>query len=100
MAGAVAEVSTPTRPVKVSRNGNARTLSIPAEIAAAAHIDVGDEFQVEAIGDTLVYRRLSGQRSPGIVTGSGADRVMDLPPRAGMAVGPDPSPVPPIDWDF
>jgi antitoxin component of MazEF toxin-antitoxin module len=88
------------KPVRVSRNGNARTLSIPAEIAAAAHIDIGDLFQVEVVGDALIYRRLSNTRSQGTFAGTGTDRVMELPRSAGTAVGPDPSPVPGLEWDF
>lgn len=89
-----------TKPVRVTRNGNARTLSIPAEIADAAHIDVGDLFQVEVAGDAVIYRRVSSLRSPGAFSGTGVDRVMELPRRAGTAAGRDPSPVPAIDWDF
>jgi antitoxin component of MazEF toxin-antitoxin module len=102
MARAVMPVGSGTAPksVRVSRNGNARTLSIPAEIAEAAHIDYGDIFQIAVVGDTLVYRRQSGQRAPGTFAGEGAERVFELQRRAGMAVGSDPSPVPPIDWDF
>ena len=89
--------------MRVSRNGNARTLSIPAEIAEAAQIDTGDLFQVEAVGDALIYRRLGGARgarTPGVFAGTGTDRALELPRRGGTAAGRDPSPVPAIDWDF
>jgi len=100
MTQTAAVASAATKPVRVSRNGNARTLSIPAEIAEAAHIDTGDLFQVEVLGDILMYRRLSNARLPGTFAGSGADRLMELPRRAATAVGSDPAPVTPIDWDF
>lgn len=95
-----AEAGGTVKPVRVTRNGNTRTLSIPAEVAAAAHIDIGDLFEVEASGDVLIYRRLAAPRATGEFVGSGADRVLELPRRAGIAVGTDPSPAPPIDWDF
>jgi hypothetical protein len=91
---------TAAKPVRVSRNGNARTLSIPAEIAEAAHIDIGDLFRVEVMGEALIYRRVTGAGTPGVFTGSGADRVMELPRRAGAAARGDPAPAPAIDWDF
>jgi hypothetical protein len=89
------------RPVRVTRNGNTRTLAIPVEVVEAAHIEVGDVFRLaEVTADTLTYRRVDPAGPRGELRGTGADRVLELPRGAGMSVGPDPSPVPPLDWDF
>jgi bifunctional DNA-binding transcriptional regulator/antitoxin component of YhaV-PrlF toxin-antitoxin module len=89
-----------SRPVRVTRNGNARTLVIPADIAEAVQVEIGDHYQVEAAGDTLIYRRVSGAAGHGAFAGSGPDRVLELPRRGGAATGVDPAQVPPLDWDF
>lgn len=87
-------------PVKVSRNGNARTLTVPAEIAAAAHIEPGDLFMVEAVDGDLFYRRVDRGRPAGRFVGEGAQRHLVLPRGATIPAGPDPVPHEPIDWDF
>jgi hypothetical protein len=87
-------------PVRVSRNGNARTLTVPAEIASAAEIEVGDEYMVQAIDGSLIYRPVEGVRPRGRFVGTGKDRHYELPRGATMPTGPDPAPVAPIDWDY
>ncbi len=92
-----------TRAVRVTRNGNARTLTVPAEIATAQHIEVGDEYTVEAINGDLFFRRADRtdtERPRGYFVGEGCNRVYVLPKGASFPVGPDPSPAPPLDWDF
>ncbi|MDO8672681.1 MAG: AbrB/MazE/SpoVT family DNA-binding domain-containing protein [Dehalococcoidia bacterium] len=87
-------------PVRVSRNGNARTLAVPAEIAKRAHIEVGDQYMVEAFGNDLVFRRVNSDRLSGHFVGEGASRVLELPRGSGMTIGPDPEVPELIDWDF
>lgn len=87
-------------PVRVSRNGNARTLAVPAEIARKAHIEVGDQYMVQALGSDLVFRRVSNDRWAGRFLGEGPNRVLELPRGSSMALGPDPVEPEPIDWDF
>ena len=45
----VGMATTSGRPVRVTKNGNARTLTIPTEIVAAAGIELGDRYTVEAV---------------------------------------------------
>src|SRR5438552_12868872 len=49
------------RPVRVSQNGNSRTLSIPATIVDDEKIEAGEVFVVEAQPGGLFYRRASAQ---------------------------------------
>lgn len=86
-------------PVKVTRNGNSRTLSIPSEIVAEQGIELGEQFCVEASPDTIVYRRL-GAAKPWTLIGEGAGRHVVLSPDAVVIAGPDLSPRPPLDWDY
>ena len=99
-------------PVRVARNGNSRTLTIPAEIASAAEIKTGDQFMVEVVDGALIYRRveLSGPADPdhdyvpggprGYFVGEGRDRYFQLYRGAAIIPGPDPFPLREIDWDF
>ncbi len=87
-------------PVRVSRNGNARTLTVPAEIVAVAQIELGDEYMVEAIDGDLLYRRVGRDRPRGRFVGNEGDRSLELPRGAGMPVGADPIPRALTDWDF
>jgi len=87
-------------PVRVSKNGNARTLTVPAEICAAAQIELGDEYMVEVVDGDLIYRRLDQDRPRGRFVGTGKDRYYELPRGATIPAGPDPTPRVPIDWDF
>ena len=41
--------TTSGRPVRVTKKENARTLTIPAEIVAAAGIELRDRYTVEAV---------------------------------------------------
>ena len=83
--------------VKVTRSGNSKMLPVPADLARAAHADIGDSYTVEIQGDDIVYHRSTGAVS---ITGSGTGRVGVVP--AGRALRmPGNSSVPPLDsWDF
>jgi antitoxin component of MazEF toxin-antitoxin module len=85
--------------VRVTRNGNSRTLSIPVEIVEQQGIETGEVYCVEASPDTIVYRRLRAS-TPWKVIGEGAERYVVLSPEAMILPGPDPSPRPPLDWDY
>ena len=85
--------------VRVSRNGNSRTLSIPAAIAEQERIDAGETFFVEVRPDGLFYRRADAQPGWRIV-GEGRDQYVIVDAAAISTVGPDPSPRPPRDWDY
>jgi hypothetical protein len=87
-------------PVRVRRKGNTRTLTVPAEIAKAAQIEVGDEYMVEAINGLLIYRPVAKDRPPGRFVGEGCQRYLELPRGATMPAGPDPVPRTLIDWDY
>ncbi len=86
--------------MRVSRNGNARTLTVPAEIAAVAQIELGDEYMVEVIDGDLVYQRVGHGRPRGRFVGDGGHRCLELPRGAAMPVGADPIPRALTDWDF
>jgi antitoxin component of MazEF toxin-antitoxin module len=85
--------------VRVTRNGNSRTLTIPSEIVAEQGIELGEQFCVEASPDTIVYRRL-GAATPWRLVGEGVERYVVLSPDAVVIADPDPSPRPPLDWDY
>ncbi len=94
-------------PVRVTKNGNARTLTVPAEIVAAAGIELGDQYTVYALDGTLIYRRVLEEARPlepgsprGQFVGEGCNRYFELYPGAAVPAGPDPAPREPIDWDF
>ena len=99
-------------PVRVTKNGNARTLTIPTDIAARVGIELGDRYMVEAVDGVLIYRpvELEGPADPeheyvpggprGYFVGEGSQRYFQLYRGATVPAGPDPSPAPPIDWDF
>lgn len=100
MDGAESRTATPVGPVRVSKNGNARTLTVPAEIVAEAGIELGDQYMVEAIDGDLIYRRVDGDRPRGRIIGEGAQRYLEIPRGGLIPAGPDPVERPPIDWDF
>ena len=82
--------------VKVTKAGNSKMLPVPAELARAAHADIGDAYIVEVIGDDIVYHR-AGRA---VISGTGAARVGVVP--AGRALRmTGPSNIPALDtWDF
>ncbi|MBI4493459.1 MAG: AbrB/MazE/SpoVT family DNA-binding domain-containing protein [Chloroflexi bacterium] len=84
----------------VSRNGNSRTLTIPAEVAEREQIEVGETFYVEAGPEGLFYRRAKGLLPGRRFVGEGAERFLALPEGAALAAGEDPAPLAPIDWDY
>ena len=104
--------TTAAGPVRVTRNGNSRTLTVPADIAAAAAIEPGDQFMVEAIDGTLIYRPVTQEQGPnedqdyvpggprGYFVGEGRERYFQLYRGAAIIPGPDPAPLREIDWDF
>ena len=85
-----------TAQVKVTRAGNSKMLPVPAELARAAHDDVGVAYVVEVRSEDIVYHR-AGRAA---VSGTGAGRVGVVPAgRAPRMTGP--SSVPALDsWDF
>ena len=87
-------------PVRVSKNGNARTLVVPAEIVRAAHVETGDQYMVEVTDGDLVFSPIQPGRERGRFVGEGANRVLEFSRGAGMPAGADPVQPDPIDWDF
>jgi len=83
--------------VRVARNGNSKTLAIPAEVARLAGIEPGDEYVVTQVGNSLVYRRVDHRGAE--VRGEGPDRYAVLARGAVVPVGADPAPSGPLDWD-
>lgn len=83
--------------VRVARNGNSRTLAIPAEIARLAGIEPGDEFLVTPVGDALIYRRAGHQRTE--TRGEGRDRHAVLARGAVVEAVDDEHRNRPADWD-
>ena len=85
-----------TAQVKVTRAGNSKMLPVPAELARAAHDDVGVAYVVEVRSEDIVYHR-AGRAAE---SGTGAGRVGVVPAgRAPRMTGP--SSVPALDsWDF
>lgn len=87
------------RTVRVSRNGNSRTLSIPAGIVDQEQIEVGEVFRVEARPDGLFYRRVT-ERTHWYLAGEGNDRHVVIEGEMVSMAGDDPSPRPSLDWDY
>ena len=87
-------------PVRVSRNGNACTLAIPAEILRLGDIRQGDRFVVSYVDGDLLYHRVADDRLRGRFVGEGNDRAFELARGTVVPGGPDPVTAPPIDWDF
>lgn len=60
--------------VKVVRNGSGKALPVPAAVLTALDASIGSQFEVQLVGDDVLYHRLSAD---GEVTtlGSGADHV-------------------------
>lgn len=86
--------------VRVTRNGNARTLAVPAPIAESQHIDTGDEYLVEPVGGgDLLYRR-SDHASDSYFVGSGSDRTLVAGENDAWPAGRDPITDSGIDWNF
>lgn len=87
-------------PVRVDQSGDAYLLTVPAEIVAAARIEVGDAYLVEVVDGDVIYRRVGPYRPRGRFVGTGKDRYYELPRGATMPAGPDPTPRALMDWDF
>lgn len=83
--------------VRVARNGNSKTLAIPAEVARLAGIEPGDGYVVTQVGNSLVYRRVDHHGAD--IRGEGTDRHAVLARGAVVPVGEDPAPSDPLDWD-
>ena len=43
--------------VRITRSGNTRALPIPAAIAHAVGLEQGDRFELQVVGEMLLYRR-------------------------------------------
>jgi len=85
--------------IRVSRNGNSRTLSIPATIVDQEQIEVGEVFRVEARPDGLFYRRIA-ERTHWYLAGKGNNRRVIIEAEMIGVVGDDPAPRPALDWDY
>lgn len=86
-------------PVRVSRNGNSQTLTIPADIVDREHIELGEVFVVETRPDGLFYRRVAARPNWQLV-GEGRDRHVIVGPATVSDGGSDPAPRPSLDWDY
>ena len=87
----------PPPAVKVTRSGNSKMLPVPADLARAAHADIGDSYTVEVLGDDIVYHRSSGQVA---ITGTGAGRVGVVPAGRALRMTGNASIAPLDTWDF
>lgn len=86
--------------VRVTRNGNARTLVVPVPIAESQHIDTGDEYVVQPVGGgDLLYRR-SAHASSSYFAGRGADRTLVAGDNDAWPAGRDPIADSGIGWTF
>ncbi len=83
--------------VRVQRNGNSKVLPLPAELARAQHVQLGEVYTVEVAGDDVIYHRTNGSRVE--LSGSGSARYGAVPDAEVMAA-PQRANVPPLDWDF
>lgn len=92
----IARVST----VRVTKNGNARTLAVPAPIAESQHIATGDEYVVQPVGGgDLLYRR-SKHAAGSFFVGTGADRTLVAGDHDAWPAGRDQIADRGIDWSF
>lgn len=86
--------------VRVSKNGNAKTLTVPARVAEEAAVDVGDVFQVRTEGgDRIVFDRVAPGRI-GRRIGRGGDRAFEIGPEGAVAAPRDTVHLRPVSWDF
>ncbi len=83
-------------PVKVQRSGNSKVLPIPAEVSRHEHVETGQPYVLEVVGDGFLYRR-SGPKVA--VLRIGGESIGVVPDEAVMGV-PQGSSLPPLDWDF
>lgn len=84
--------------VKVVRNGNGRALPVPAPVLSSVNATVGSLFEVRAVGDDVLFHRLTGEESGPATAGSGSDRV--FAPSEVAFVGTSPGLALLDDWDF
>lgn len=84
------------RPVRVQRSGNSKVLPVPADLGREAHIEVGESYVLELVGEGLLYRRVSPEIE---LVGMGANRIGVLSADQVIAA-PQRSSAPPLDWDF
>jgi hypothetical protein len=83
-------------PVKVLRSGNSKVLPIPAEVGRLEHVETGQPYMLEVVGDGFLYRR-SGPKVA--VLRIDGESIGVVPDGAVMAV-PQESSLLPLDWDF
>jgi hypothetical protein len=84
--------------VKVVRNGNGRALPVPAGVLSEVNAGIGSLFEVRAMGDDVLFHRLTGDESEPATIGSGTDRV--FAPAEVAFVGSSPGVALLDDWDF
>jgi antitoxin component of MazEF toxin-antitoxin module len=83
-------------PVKVQRSGNSKVLPIPAELSRLEHVEIGQPYVLEVVGDGFLYRR-SGPKVA--VLRIGGESIGVIPDGAVTGV-PQESSLLPLDWDF
>ena len=83
-------------PVRVLRSGNSKVLPIPAEIGRREHVETGQPYMLEIVGDGFLYRRTGPKVA---VLRIGGESIGVVPDDAVMAV-PQESSLLPLDWDF
>ena len=85
--------------VKVVRNGNGRALPVPAAVLTAVNAGVGTQFEVRAVGDDLLFHRLTDDAPAAPPTaGTGATRVFTPTEVTFLATTPGVALL--DDWDF
>jgi antitoxin component of MazEF toxin-antitoxin module len=82
--------------VKVQRSGNSKVLPIPAEVSRLEHVETGQPYVLEIVGDGFLYRR-SGPKVA--VLRIDGESIGVIPSGAVMGVAQDSSLLP-LDWDF
>lgn len=81
---------------RVQRSGNSKIIPIPAEVARRLHIEIGDEYVLDAIGSQLVYNRSTPEVS---LTRLGDETIGVIDEAVVVGVNSQ-STLPPLDWDF
>jgi antitoxin component of MazEF toxin-antitoxin module len=60
--------------VRVTRSGNTRAFPVPAAVARLIGLEAGDQFELEVIGESVLYRKV-GVASVVAHSGEGTDRL-------------------------
>lgn len=81
---------------RVQRSGNSKMIPIPAEVARRLHIEIGDEYVLDAVGSQLVYNR----STPEVSLACLGDEMIGVIDEAIVVGVNSQSTLPPLDWDF